>query len=76
MLQLVNDNGLVVNVILWLFVLFFLLIISITFVQLVNLCFTCHRLCNSAVYTPIGRLYRVYKSYMRIDPLPITVIDV
>nr|ALB08473.1 envelope protein [Porcine epidemic diarrhea virus] len=72
MLQLVNDNGLVVNVILWLFVLFFLL----TFVQLVNLCFTCHRLCNSAVYTPIGRLYRVYKSYMRIDPLPSTVIDV
>ncbi|URD31218.1 envelope protein [Myotis bat coronavirus] len=76
MLQLVNDNGLVVNVILWLFVLFFLLIISITFVQLVNLCFTCHRLCNSAVYTPIGRMYRVYKSYMRIDPIPGTVIDV
>nr|AFE85971.1 envelope protein [Porcine epidemic diarrhea virus]AOM53010.1 envelope protein [Porcine epidemic diarrhea virus]AOM53017.1 envelope protein [Porcine epidemic diarrhea virus]QHQ97046.1 envelope protein [Porcine epidemic diarrhea virus]QMU85396.1 mutant envelope protein [Porcine epidemic diarrhea virus] len=69
MLQLVNDNGLAVNVILWLFVLF-------TFVQLVNLCFTCHRLCNSAVYTPIGRLYRVYKSYMRIDPLPSTVIDI
>nr|QHQ97041.1 envelope protein [Porcine epidemic diarrhea virus] len=72
MLQLVNDNGLAVNVILWLFVLF----LSITFVQLVNLCFTCHRLCNSAVYTPIGRLYRVYKSYMRIDPLPSTVIDI
>nr|UYF12127.1 envelope protein [Porcine epidemic diarrhea virus] len=76
MLQLVNDNGLVVNVILWLYVLFFLLIIRITFVQLVNLCFTCHRLCNSAVDTPIGRLYGVYKSYMQINPLPSTVIDV
>nr|UYF12120.1 envelope protein [Porcine epidemic diarrhea virus] len=76
MLQLVNDNGLVVNVILWLYVLFFLLIIRITFVQLVNLCFTSHRLCNSAVYTPIGRLYGVYKSYMQIDPLPCTVIGV
>nr|UVI58106.1 envelope protein [Porcine epidemic diarrhea virus] len=76
MLQLGNENGLKVNVILWLFELFFLLIISITFVQLVNLGFTCHRLCNSAVYIPIGRLYRVYKSYMQIDPLPSTVTDV
>nr|AQK38170.1 envelope protein [Porcine epidemic diarrhea virus] len=27
-------------------------------------------------HEPIGRLYRVYKSYMQIDPLPSTVIDV
>nr|ANA96050.1 envelope protein [Bat coronavirus] len=76
MLQLVNDNGLVVNVILWLFVLFFLLIISITFVQLINLCFACHRLCNNVVYRPVGRVYGVYKSYMRIAPLPDTVCQV
>nr|AYR18463.1 envelope protein [Alphacoronavirus sp.]AYR18533.1 envelope protein [Alphacoronavirus sp.] len=76
MLQLVNDNGIVVNAILWLFVLFFVLIISITFVQLVNLCFTCHRLCNNVVYKPVGKVYGVYKSYMQIRPLPSDVISV
>nr|WPA70772.1 MAG: envelope protein [Pekapeka alphacoronavirus 1]WPA70780.1 MAG: envelope protein [Pekapeka alphacoronavirus 2]WPA70787.1 MAG: envelope protein [Pekapeka alphacoronavirus 1] len=76
MLQLVNDNGVVVNVLLWLFVLFFILIISITFVQLINLCFTCHRFCSSAVYRPVGRAYRVYKSFMQIQPIPLDIIDV
>nr|WCC62861.1 envelope protein [Bat Coronavirus MrJX20] len=76
MLQLVNDNGLVVNVLLWLFVVFFLLIISITFAQLIQLCFTCHRLCNNVVYKPIGQVYGVYKSYMHIEPLPNDILDV
>nr|WCZ56010.1 MAG: E [Myotis bat alphacoronavirus] [Myotis bat alphacoronavirus] len=76
MLQLVNDNGLVVNVLLWLFVVFFLLIISITLVQLIQLCFTCHRLCSNVVYRPIGRAYGVYKSFMRIEPLPSDILDV
>nr|WCC62492.1 envelope protein [Bat Coronavirus SkHI19] len=76
MLQLVNDNGVVVNAILWLFVLFFVLVISITIVQLINICFTCHRLCNSVVYRPVGKFYRVYKSYMQIQPLPSDVISV
>ncbi|AGT21335.1 envelope small membrane protein [Bat coronavirus CDPHE15/USA/2006] len=74
MLQLVDDHGLLVNGILWLILLFFVLIVSITFIQLINLCFTCHRFCSRAVYTPVGRMYGVYKSYMQIEPLPI--IDV
>nr|WCC62354.1 envelope protein [Bat Coronavirus MrGD17]WCC62396.1 envelope protein [Bat Coronavirus MrGD19]WCC62360.1 envelope protein [Bat Coronavirus MrGD17]WCC62378.1 envelope protein [Bat Coronavirus MrGD17]WCC62384.1 envelope protein [Bat Coronavirus MrGD17] len=76
MLQLVNDNGLVVNVLLWLFVVFFLLIICTTCVQLVQLCFTCHRLCSHVVYQPVGRIYGVYKSFMRIQPLPNDILEV
>ncbi|UZK98255.1 MAG: envelope protein [Tadarida brasiliensis bat alphacoronavirus 2] len=74
LLRLVNDNGLVVNVILWLFVIFFLLIICVTAIQVIQLCFTCHQLCNRTVYAPVRSAYRVYQDFMRIEPLP--VIDV
>lgn len=72
--RLIDDNGLVVNVILWLFVLLFVLVICITFIQLVQLCFTCHRFLNGTVYTPVYKAYRMYQSYMQIKPLPIVEV--
>ncbi|QGX41953.1 envelope [alphacoronavirus sp. WA3607] len=74
LLRLVNDNGIVINVILWLFVLLFVLIICITFIQLIQLCISCHRFVSSTVYIPAYKAYKLYQNYMQITPLP--VIDV
>lgn len=71
MLTLVNDHGMVLSTILWLFVILFLLLISITLIKLIQLCFTCHQLMSRTVYVPAYNAYRVYKDFMRIQPLPV-----
>lgn len=71
LLKLVDDSGLVINAILWVFLLIFVLILCITFIKLVQLCFTCHQLLSGAVYQPVHRAYVMYKDFMRIDPAPV-----
>nr|URD31337.1 envelope protein [Megaderma bat coronavirus] len=74
MLTLINDNGMLLSAILWLFVLFFVLLITITFIKLIQLCFACHRLMSNTVYVPVYGVYKAYKNYMQITPCP--VVDV
>nr|WJJ08863.1 E protein [Bat coronavirus] len=74
LLKLIDDNGFLLNAILWVFLLIFVLILCITFIKLVQLCFTCHQLLSGAVYRPVYRAYAMYKDFMRIDPVP--VLDV
>nr|ADX59460.1 envelope protein [Chaerephon bat coronavirus/Kenya/KY41/2006] len=76
MFQLVDDNGLIINALLWLFVLSFLLLLSVTLIQFIQLCFTCHRFCSRTIYQPVGKVYLAYKSFMQIDPLPADIIQV
>lgn len=70
-LFLVDDQGLVVNAILWLAIVLVFLLLCSTLLKLLKLCFTCHQLCNNTVYRPIYLVYTKYKDYMRIDPLPV-----
>nr|ADX59490.1 envelope protein [Miniopterus bat coronavirus/Kenya/KY33/2006] len=74
MLTLIDDHGLVLNVILWLIVCFCIIIICCSIIQLIQMCYACHRLCNSTIYTPARKAYKTYQDFMRIDPLP--VVDV
>nr|UNA01402.1 envelope protein [Civet coronavirus HKU8] len=74
MLTLIDDHGLVVNILLWLIVCICVIIICGSIIQFVQLLFSCHRLCSNTVYRPVYFAYRAYQDYMRIDPLP--VIDV
>nr|WCC62294.1 envelope protein [Bat Coronavirus PaGX17]WCC62300.1 envelope protein [Bat Coronavirus PaGX19] len=73
-LKLINDEGLVINAILWVFLLIFILLLCITFIKLVQLCLVCHQLMTGAIYRPVYKAYVCYKDYMRIDPAP--VLDV
>nr|QWN56275.1 envelope protein [Alphacoronavirus sp.] len=74
MLQLIDDHGFVLNLVIWLMICCAVIVICNAVIQTVQLIFTCHRFCSSTVYTPVIAVYRVYQNYMRIDPLP--VIDV
>ncbi|QHA24712.1 envelope protein [Hipposideros pomona bat coronavirus HKU10-related] len=74
MFTLVNDNGMIVSAILWLIVLLFVLLIAVTVIKLIQLCFTCHKLMSNTIYVPVYSAYVMYKNFMQIDPCP--VIDV
>ncbi|AIA62267.1 small envelope protein [BtNv-AlphaCoV/SC2013] len=71
---LINDNGFVLNAILWVFLLIFIILLCIAFIKLVQVCFACHQLMTSAVYKPVHNAYAIYRDFMRIDPHP--VLDV
>nr|QWN56361.1 envelope protein [Alphacoronavirus sp.]QWN56370.1 envelope protein [Alphacoronavirus sp.]QWN56379.1 envelope protein [Alphacoronavirus sp.]QWN56388.1 envelope protein [Alphacoronavirus sp.] len=71
MLTLVNDNGMLISAILWLFVLLFVLLITITVIKLIQLCFTCHKLMSNTIYVPVHNAYKMYKNYMQIAPPPV-----
>nr|WCZ55948.1 MAG: E [Rhinolophus bat coronavirus HKU32] [Rhinolophus bat coronavirus HKU32] len=71
MLTLVNDNGMLLNAILWLFLLLFVLLVATTIIKLVQLCFTCHQLMSRTIYVPVHNAYKIYKDYMQIAPCPI-----
>nr|WCC61868.1 envelope protein [Bat Coronavirus RfYN20] len=70
-MTLVNDHGRDSSTILWLFVILFLLLISITLIKLIQLCFTCHQLMSRTVYVPAYNAYRVCLFFMQIQPLPV-----
>nr|QBP43272.1 E protein [Bat coronavirus]QBP43283.1 E protein [Bat coronavirus]WCC61838.1 envelope protein [Bat Coronavirus RsYN20]WCC61862.1 envelope protein [Bat Coronavirus RsYN20] len=74
MLTLVDDHGMVLSAVLWLLVLLFVLLICITIIKLIQLCFTCHKLMSNTVYVPVHNAYKMYKDYMQIAPCP--VLDV
>ncbi|ACA52159.1 envelope protein [Bat coronavirus 1B] len=71
MLTLVDDHGLVINAILWLLFCISVIIICCALIQLVQLCFICHRLCSNTVYRPVYKAYKIYQDYMQIEPLPV-----
>nr|WCC61935.1 envelope protein [Bat Coronavirus RaYN16] len=71
MLTLVNDNGMIVNALLWLIVLLFVLLIAITVIKLIQLCFICHKLMSNTVYVPVHNAYKMYKEFMQIPPPPV-----
>ncbi|APD51477.1 E protein [NL63-related bat coronavirus] len=74
--RLIDDNGLILNAILWLFVMIFFLVLSITFIKLVQLCFTCHYFFSRTLYQPVYKVYLAYQDYMRIAPVPADIINV
>lgn len=69
-LKVVEDNGLIVNAIIWLLILVFVLLICITILKVIQLCFACHQFADRTLYTPAYGIYKMYKNYMRITPLP------
>lgn len=71
---LVDDQGLLVNAILWLAIVLVFLLLCSTLLKVIQLCFTCHQLCSNTVYKPIYFVYTKYKDYMRIEPLPIVEV--
>ncbi|AIA62248.1 small envelope protein [BtMr-AlphaCoV/SAX2011] len=70
LLKLIEDNGVIVNGIIWLLILIFVLLICITILKLIQLCIACHQFANRTVYSPIYSAYQWYKDYMQIAPLP------
>ncbi|QGX41959.1 envelope [Alphacoronavirus sp.] len=72
--HLVDQDSFLINAILLVFLLIFVLLLCITFIKLVQLCLICHHMMSGAVYQPIYKVYRVYKDFMRIEPMP--TIDV
>ncbi|UED13289.1 envelope protein [Alphacoronavirus HCQD-2020] len=69
--KIVDDNGFAINAILWLLILLFILLISVTLLKLIQLCFACHQFASRTVYVPIRRVYNAYQTFMQIDPCPI-----
>ncbi|APD51485.1 E protein [NL63-related bat coronavirus] len=74
--QLIDDHGLLANAIVWLLLLCFFLLISITLIKLIQLCFTCHLFFSRTLYQPVYKVYMMYQDFMRIQPIPAEVIDV
>ncbi|UBB42449.1 envelope protein [Jingmen Miniopterus schreibersii alphacoronavirus 1] len=68
--KVVEDNGLIVNAIIWLLILIFVLLICVTILKVIQLCIACHQFANRTVYAPAYGIYKMYKDYMRIAPLP------
>nr|QTE76074.1 envelope protein [Bat coronavirus] len=70
MLRLVDDPF-ILNALLWAVILMFVLLILCVLRKMCQVAIICHGVCNETVYQPVVRVYRLYKEYMRIEPLPV-----
>nr|WCC63274.1 envelope protein [Bat Coronavirus MsYN20] len=74
MLTLIDDHGLVVNILLWLIVCICVIIICSSIIQFVQLLFFCHRLCFNSVYRPGYGAYCGYQDYKGIDSISVNEV--
>nr|WRO64812.1 envelope protein [Human coronavirus NL63] len=75
-LRLIDDNGIVPNSILWLLVMIFFFVLAMTFIKLIQLCFTCHYFFSRTLYQPVYKIFLAYQDYMQIAPVPAEVLNV
>ncbi|ASR18940.1 envelope protein [Ferret enteric coronavirus] len=73
LLTVIDDNGVVVNSIVWLLLIIVSILCSIALLNVIKLCQTCCRLTNVVVIMPARQAYNAYKDFMNVPQAPDSV---